>query len=131
MRGRSFPQANSNPEVKAVVLTGKGKYYCAGVDLAATIRPMMPKKLHEDIRGHNQSLFDHFLNMQKPILVALNGPAVGASVTSATLCDGVVAVKHASLTYVRLPHPQHKAALPFFVFIFCCGAGCNFLAGTL
>jgi enoyl-CoA hydratase/carnithine racemase len=52
---------------------------------------MAPRKLHKLIVEHNESLFDRFLIFPKPILVAINGPAIGASVTSATLCDGVIA----------------------------------------
>ena len=112
----AFHEANTNADVKAVVLTGTGKYYCAGVDLAATIRPMMPRTLHEDIRRSNRALFDHFLDLQKPILVALNGPAVGASVTSAALCDGIIAAPHATLStpFARLGVPPEGCSSVHF-----------------
>ena len=52
-------------------------------------------------------VFDVFLDYPKPILVALNGPAIGASVTSATLCDGIVASDTATLStpFARLGIP--------------------------
>lgn len=78
-------------ETKMLVLTGADPYYCAGVNLAATLRLEPPRKLHAKIAELNQALFDMFLDFPKPILVAVNGPAIGASVTSATLCDGVIA----------------------------------------
>ena len=37
---------------------------------------------------NNEMLFNQFLEFPKPILVAANGPAIGAAVTSALLCDG-------------------------------------------
>lgn len=52
---------------------------------------MHPKKLHQLIQTNNQRLFDMYLNFEKPIIAAVNGPAIGASVTSATLCDAVLA----------------------------------------
>lgn len=75
---------------KAVVLTGTDPYYSAGVNLGGTLRMAHPKKLHAMIVEHNQQLFEAFLNFDKPILAAVNGPAIGAVVTSATLCDGIV-----------------------------------------
>ena len=49
---------------------------------------MHPKKLHQMIVENNEMLFNQFLDFPKPILVAANGPAIGAAVTSALLCDG-------------------------------------------
>ena len=43
------------------------------------------------IRENNQAVFDAFLDFPKPLLVAANGPAIGACVTSASLCDAIVA----------------------------------------
>ncbi len=57
-----------------------------------------PRKLRARIIEHNQGLFDGFLDFPKPILVAANGPAIGASVTSATLCDGIVASEKATFS---------------------------------
>lgn len=92
----AFQQADKNDEVKAIVFTGEGRYYSAGVNLSSTIQLMHPKKLHAMIVEHNQSLFDAFLNVSKPILAAINGPAIGASVTSATLCNEIIAAKEAT-----------------------------------
>jgi len=81
---------------KVLVLTGSDPYYCAGVNLSATMAPMHPKKLHYLISSNNQELFDTFLDFPKPILIAANGPAIGASVTSATLCDAIIASEKAT-----------------------------------
>jgi len=81
---------------KALVLTGADPYYCAGVNLSATMKPMHPKKLHALIVQNNKAIFDAFLDFPKPILIAANGPAIGACVTSATLCDGIVASDRAT-----------------------------------
>lgn len=86
-----FEKAALNPQVKVVVFTGTGDYYSAGVNLGGTLKLMAPKKLHRLIVEHNESLFEQFLAFPKPILIATNGPAIGASVTSATLCDSIIA----------------------------------------
>ena len=41
------------------------------------------------IRTQNQAVFDAFLDFPKPIIVAANGPAIGACVTSASTCDAI------------------------------------------
>ena len=94
----AFKNAAANDAVKALIFTGKGDYFSAGVNLGGTIELMHPKKLHEMIVAHNQSLFEAFLDFPKPILVAVNGPAIGASVTSATLCNGIIASERATFS---------------------------------
>ena len=94
----AFTQADSNDAVKAIIFTGEGRYYSAGVNLSSAIQLMHPKKLHQLIVEHNQSLFEAFLNISKPILAAINGPAIGASVTSATLCNEVIAATDATFS---------------------------------
>lgn len=62
-------KAIEDDTVKAVVFTGTGRYYCAGVDLGSTLRPMMPKKLHESIRTMNETVFNTFLTFPKPMVI--------------------------------------------------------------
>ena len=93
-----FGAAADDDETKVVILTGVGSYYCAGVNLSATLRLAHPRKLHANIKNSNQALFEMFLDFPKPLLVAVNGPAIGASVTSATLCDGIIASEKATFS---------------------------------
>ncbi len=95
---RSFIDAAADPAVKAVILTGTDPYYSAGVNLAGTIKLAHPRKLRELIIEHNQALFDAFLDFPKPILAAINGPAIGAAVTSAALCDAIIASNRATFS---------------------------------
>ena len=54
-------------------MTGADPYYCAGVNLSDSIKPMHPKKLHNMIVTNNQAVFDSFLDFPKPIIIAANG----------------------------------------------------------
>lgn len=90
--------AARDDETRVLVLTGADPYYCAGVNLAGTLRPGHPRKIRGMIVQHNQALFDLFLDFPKPMLVAVNGPAIGASVTSATLVDGIIASEKATFS---------------------------------
>jgi len=90
--------AANDAEARVVILTGADPYYCAGVNLSSTLKPAHPRKMRALIIQHNQALFDMFLDFPKPLLVAVNGPAIGASVTSATLCDGIIASEKATFS---------------------------------
>jgi Delta3-Delta2-enoyl-CoA isomerase len=95
---RALVETARDPSTQAVVLTGAGEYYCAGVNLAGSLKLAHPAKLHAFIIESNQSLFEAFLDFPKPILVAVNGPAIGASVTSATLCNAILASDRATFS---------------------------------
>ena len=71
-----------NKVVEGVVVTGKGNYYSAGVDLSSMIQPMAPSALVKQLRDQNQMVFETFINFPKPIVAAVNGPAIGATVTT-------------------------------------------------
>ncbi|MGA9573375.1 MAG: enoyl-CoA hydratase/isomerase family protein [Lysobacterales bacterium] len=90
--------AAGDGETRVLILTGTDPYYCAGVNLSSILRPGHPRKLRELIIEHNRALFNIFLDFPKPILIAVNGPAIGASVTSATLCDGIIASEKATFS---------------------------------
>lgn len=109
-------ESDADPAVKAIILTGADAYYSAGVNLSATIQPQHPKKLHAFIVEHNQALFDTFINLDTPILVAVNGPAIGAVVTSATLCDGIIASEKATFStpFARLGIPPEGCSSVLF-----------------
>ncbi|MEM9463191.1 MAG: enoyl-CoA hydratase/isomerase family protein [Myxococcota bacterium] len=90
--------AANDDATKVAILTGADPYYCAGVNLGATLTLDHPKKLHAFIVERNQALFDAFIEFPKPILIAANGPAIGACVTSATLCNGIIASHKATFS---------------------------------
>ena len=90
--------ADDDPATEVVILTGTDPYYSAGVNLSSTMSFAHPRTLHAWIRDHNQALFDGFLRFDKPLIAAVNGPAIGATVTSATLCDALLASDRATFS---------------------------------
>lgn len=94
----ALSDAADDDRTRAVILTGADPYYCAGVNLSGTIRFGHPRTLRAMIIEHNQNLFDTFIDFPKPILIAANGPGIGACVTSATLCDGIIASERATFS---------------------------------
>jgi len=111
-----FVQHAKDDNTKVLILTGADPYYCAGVNLSATIQPMHPRKLHQMIRENNQAVFDAFLDFPKPIIIAANGPAIGACVTSASLCDAIIASDQATflVPFARLSIPPEGCSSVHF-----------------
>jgi len=90
--------AANDDGTRVLVLTGADPYFCAGVNLAGALALGHPRKMHASIVENNEALFNLFLDFPKPMLIAVNGPAIGASVTSATLCDGIIASEKATFS---------------------------------
>ena len=94
----AFLSAAEDQNTKVAVLTGADPYYCAGVNLSDTIKPMHPATLHKLIVENNAAIFNAFIDFPKPLIIAANGPAIGACVTSATLADTIIASEKATFS---------------------------------
>lgn len=93
----ALERAAADPEVRAVVLTGAGRAFCAGQDL----------KEHGDNlaagRGLNGTVRDHYnpvvrliSTLPKPVVASVNGVAAGAGASLAWACDLIIASEKAS-----------------------------------
>jgi enoyl-CoA hydratase len=84
---------DADPDVRVVVLTGQGKCFSAGVDLK--------EQLHALETGEDGpisigvDLYRALLHGKKPIIAAINGPALGAGLGMAASCNILVASKNA------------------------------------
>ena len=82
-------------EVRAVYLTGAGKAFSAGQDLAEIVNPEGPG-MEKILSEHYNPIVTRIRNLPKPVLAAVNGVAAGAGANIALCCDVVVAAKGAS-----------------------------------
>lgn len=84
--------------VRVVLLTGTGDYYCSGNDLSnfLNIPPEGPEKLAADSAQLLKDFVSSFIQFPKPLVSAVNGPAVGISVTILCLFDLVYATDNAT-----------------------------------
>ena len=87
--------AATTPEVRAVYITGRGKAFCSGQDLAEAIDPNGPE-LTRIVSEHYNPIILKMRQCMKPILVAVNGVAAGAGANIALAGDVVVAARSAS-----------------------------------
>ncbi|OWT73667.1 MULTISPECIES: enoyl-CoA hydratase/isomerase family protein [unclassified Achromobacter] len=93
----ALDQFGDDPEVRCVVLTGQGKVFCAGADLKNRGQMLdQPGGLPQHSR-RTRELFHAIRECPKPVIAALNGPALGAGLGIAASCDILVAAESASL----------------------------------
>jgi 2-(1,2-epoxy-1,2-dihydrophenyl)acetyl-CoA isomerase len=89
--------AASDPSVRAVVLTGAGKAFCAGQDLkehVAALEAEDPTPFHT-VAEHYNPIVRAITTMPKPVIAAVNGMAAGAGASFAYACDLRVAARSA------------------------------------
>lgn len=86
--------ANDN-SVRCLYITGNGKAFCAGQDLAELVGDNAPT-LAQILSEHYNPIVIKMRNLPKPIVVAINGVAAGAGANIALQGDVVVATENAS-----------------------------------
>lgn len=89
-------ECESNSEVRAIVLTGNGKAFCAGQDLKEVTTPELNPGFKKILEEHYNPIITRIRNTNKPIIAAVNGVAAGAGANIALACDIVVASDKAS-----------------------------------
>jgi 2-(1,2-epoxy-1,2-dihydrophenyl)acetyl-CoA isomerase len=97
LRG-AFSRAEDDGQVRAVLLTGAGRGFCAGADLSQRdVSPgAAPIDLSVSLGTNYNPLVRRMRALPKPIVCAVNGPAAGAGANVALACDVVFAARSAS-----------------------------------
>jgi len=88
---------------RVVILTGAGKAFCAGMDLDElqnVAKQALPKNL-EDARRITK-LFSRLYGFPKPLIAAVNGPAIAGGCGIATLTDFTISVPEAKFGYTEV-----------------------------
>ena len=85
-----------NNEVRAIVITGSGKAFCAGQDLKEVTTPEINPGFKKILEEHYNPIISKIRKIEKPIIAAVNGVAAGAGANIALACDIVVASEKAS-----------------------------------
>lgn len=85
----------STPAIRCVYITGAGKGFCAGQDLAEVVDPEGPG-MQKILSEHYNPIITRIRSLPKPVVAAVNGVAAGAGANIALACDVVVAAHSAS-----------------------------------
>ena len=103
---QAFDDLHQERRVRAVILTGAGSVFCAGMDLAemqeTASQPDALMQWHNDAVQYRE-LIDKMLQFPKPIIAAVNGPAVAGGAGLILASDLVVAAPEAKF---GLPEPR-------------------------
>lgn len=91
----SLDECEKDDTIRCIYITGAGKGFCAGQDLAEAVSPGGPE-LEAIVREHYNPIILRLRNIEKPIIAAVNGVAAGAGANIALACDIVLASKSAS-----------------------------------
>ncbi|MES2515084.1 MAG: enoyl-CoA hydratase-related protein [Bacteroidota bacterium] len=92
---QALDKAETDDTVRAIILTGTGKAFCAGQDLAEAIDPNGPG-ISRIVDEHYNPIILRLRKIEKPIIAAVNGVAAGAGANIALACDIVTATHSAS-----------------------------------
>src|SRR5271163_39150 len=93
-------RAEEDPAVRVIVLTGRGKAFCAGAQLGSMGN--LAQSIEETDEGKLASLVgdrqpQHLTTLCKPVIAAINGSCVGIGLTQALMCDVRFAAARAKL----------------------------------
>lgn len=88
---KTLDDCEANSEVRAIVITGNGKAFCAGQDLKEVTTPELNPGFKKILEEHYNPIITRIRNIKKPIIAAVNGVAAGAGANIALACDVVVA----------------------------------------
>lgn len=85
-----WARVTDDPEVRAIVLTGAGKAFCAGGDVDLLDAMTHDVALRTEVLAEAADLVRAMVHCRVPIVAAVNGPAVGLGWSLASACDLVV-----------------------------------------
>ena len=98
-------ECDEDSEIRAVVMTGSGRMFCAGGDLKSFSAQGEKLSAHmKDVTTYLHGAISRFARMDPPLIGAVNGTAAGAGLSIACSCDIVLAAESAKFTmaYTRI-----------------------------
>lgn len=104
---QAVTNAAEDRAIRAVIITGEGRAFCSGADLA-DIRPHYERGEVPDLAAHLRDdyhpIIQAIVEMEKPVIAAVNGIAAGAGSSLALICDLVLASRNASFmqAFIRI-----------------------------
>jgi enoyl-CoA hydratase len=96
--GRVWLDVADDPDASVAVITGKGRAFSAGGDLAMVRRQIGDGAAIRETAKEVVDLVVNIVNCEKPVISAINGPAAGSGLAVALMADISIAAENAKLT---------------------------------
>ena len=90
-----IPEIFADPSARCLMITGNGNAFCAGGDVRNMVGNQPPAVVRKRLADSHEGWVRHLLQGEKPVITAVNGPAVGAGFALAMLGDIILATKSA------------------------------------
>lgn len=104
--GRVFTDLQRDSESDIIILSGKGRAFCAGGDFDWFDEQISDPSKFRDIAWEAKRIVNSLLEVEKPLICRMNGAAAGLGATIALLCDIIIADETA-----RIGDPHVKVGL--------------------
>ncbi|MDR0800998.1 enoyl-CoA hydratase-related protein [Fluviicola sp.] len=92
---QALDACEKDDSVRAIVIKGEGKAFCAGQDLAEATDPDGPE-MQSIVKDHYNPIIKRIRSIEKPVIAGVNGVAAGAGANIALACDITIAKESAS-----------------------------------
>ncbi|MEU6827313.1 crotonase/enoyl-CoA hydratase family protein [Nocardia beijingensis] len=98
----AFDTCDRDDSIRAVIITGAGRAFCAGADLSAGAETFVAgdQDAAESFRDTGGEVVLRIYESRKPVIAAVNGPAVGVGITMTLAADFRIAVDDARIGFV-------------------------------
>lgn len=110
-----WPEVDSDPDVRVVLLRGEGRAFSAGGDYEMIENIVNDRVTHRRVLKETRELVRNIIECSKPIVSAINGPAVGAGLAAALMADIPVAARSARIldghTTIGVTAGDHAAVI--------------------
>jgi 2-(1,2-epoxy-1,2-dihydrophenyl)acetyl-CoA isomerase len=113
---KAIPRLRDDPAVRALVITGAGGHFCAGADVSLLAQARTGQRDVFEGRARVRRLrlwFDELLDLEKPVIAAVEGSAAGAGLSLALAADMVLAAPsaHFCAVFARIGFVPDMAAM--------------------
>jgi enoyl-CoA hydratase len=98
----ALDQADADNEVRVILITGKGNYFCAGLDPKESTESPTASPFEPSWTDQGTGILSKLENLEKPVIAAINGPALGVGFELCLACDLRVASETAAFGFPEI-----------------------------